>query len=586
MLELAGARRALIPYLMFAAALSLTASAARYALNAAAVEERLRFENAANTIRAEVVSRVDAYVAMLLGGAGLFAASEAVEPREFRDYVARLQLARRYPGVQGIGFSRLIRDRDRESVLASVRRELPSFHYWPEAPARERHAIVYLEPLDARNALEMGYDMSSEPVRRAAMEKARDTGEPAATGKLTLIQERLDPAGPQAGFLIYVPVYRGGRVPATIEERRERLEGFVYSPFRGDDLLSGMLAPDTPGIAFEVYDRLPGEENLLHRTGAAPGSTALSPLRPFMVEQSIDVAGRPWTLVLRGDRALTSGGRRSLATFVILSGGLLSVLLLAVTRAQIRARAIAERTAEELRRSEEVLRSANAAKDEFLATVSHELRTPLNAIVGWAFMLRRGQVPPEAQAHALDVIARNAAAQTTLIEDLLDVSRAVAGRLQLNPSDVDLVGLLKVAMDSIEPAAREQDLTLIWQVPEDPGSIHADPARLQQIVLNLLSNAVKFTQPGGTITLAAEATADRVTIRVSDNGAGIAPESLPFVFERFWQADTSTTRKYSGVGLGLTISQHLVHLQGGTIEAESAGEGQGTTITVRLPRRP
>jgi len=306
----------------------------------------------------------------------------------------------------------------------------------------------------------------------------------------------------------------------------------------------------------------------------------------LVVEQSIDVAGRPWTVVLRGERGLASSGRRTLATFVIVAGAVLSVLLFAVTRAQIQARANAERIAEELRRSEEVLRSANTAKDEFLATVSHELRTPLNAIVGWAFMLRRGQVPPESQAHALDVIARNAAAQTTLIEDLLDVSRAVAGRLHLNWTEVELHGLLRVAMDSIEPSARAQDLTLIWQVAPDLGSIHADPDRLQQIVLNLLSNAVKFTPPGGRIVLSAEATADVVTIAVSDNGAGIAPDLLPFVFERFWQADKSSTRKYSGVGLGLTISLHLVQLHKGTIEAASPGEGQGTTITVRLPRRP
>jgi signal transduction histidine kinase len=201
-------------------------------------------------------------------------------------------------------------------------------------------------------------------------------------------------------------------------------------------------------------------------------------------------------------------------------------------------------------------------------------------------MLRKGQVPADGQDHALEVIARNAAAQTTLIEDLLDVSRAVEGRLPLKKSDVDLGQLLKVALDSLEPAARAQELTMVSRVSSNLGFVFADPGRLQQVILNLLSNAVKFTPPGGRITLLADAGTDVVTIRVSDTGAGIAPEMLARVFERFWQADKSTTRRYSGVGLGLTISRHLVELHGGTIEAASEGEGQGTTITVQLPRRP
>ena len=290
--------------------------------------------------------------------------------------------------------------------------------------------------------------------------------------------------------------------------------------------------------------------------------------------------------MLRGASGFSGGGRRALTNLVVGAGIFLSLLLFVVTRSQVKARAVAERAADELRRSEEALRAANEAKDEFLATVSHELRTPLNAIVGWAHMLRKGQVPADGQDHALEVIARNAAAQTTLIEDLLDVSRAVEGRLPLKKSEVDLGQLLKVALDSLEPAARAQELTMVSRVSSNLGFVFADPGRLQQVILNLLSNAVKFTPPGGRITLLADAGTDVVTIRVSDTGAGIAPEMLARVFERFWQADKSTTRRYSGVGLGLTISRHLVELHGGTIEAASEGEGQGTTITVQLPRRP
>ena len=558
MLKRPGDRRALIPYLLFLAALLLTASGAKYAANSAALEDQLRFDTAVGEIRSQVLIRLDAYVAMLLGAAGLFAASDSVEEHEFRDYVARLELPRRYPGVQGIGFSRRLARKETEP---------------------EHHAIVYLEPMDARNALALGYDMWSEAVRRDAMEKARDSGEPAASGKVTLVQERLDPSNRQAGFLIYVPVYRGGQVPTNVEERRQRLEGFVYSPFRADNLLEGILEHSPqPGVSLEVYDGILAEDRLIHRSG-----DRVSGLEDV---QSVAVAGRDWRLVLRWDPSTASASGRGFRALVAASGVLLSVLLLIVTRAQVQARATAERTTEELRRSEEALRRANQTKDEFLATMSHELRTPLNAIMGWAFMLQQGQVAPKDQVHAYEVIARNARAQTTLIEDLLDVSRATAGRLTLNRRDVDIAALLKAAGDSLEPAARAQQLSIRCDLPSDLGTMHADPVRLQQIVLNLLSNAVKFTPAGGEITLQASGTRDSVTFVVCDTGAGIAAEALPLVFERFWQADRSTTRAHSGVGLGLTICRHLVELHGGTIDASSAGEGRGTTIRVRLPRHP
>jgi signal transduction histidine kinase len=411
------------------------------------------------------------------------------------------------------------------------------------------------------------------------MGQARDTGEPAASGRVTLVQERLDPSNPQAGFLIYVPVYHGGEVPTSIDDRRRRLLGFVYSPFRADDLLDGILEHSPqPGVSLEIYDGNIAPDRVVYRSG--------DPASGLEAAQTIGVAGRDWTLVMRGDPAAANASGRGFRALVAASGVLLSVLLLIVTRAQVRARATAERTTEELRRSEEALRRANQAKDEFLATMSHELRTPLNAIMGWAFMLQQGQVAPKDQAHAYEVIARNARAQTTLIEDLLDVSRATAGRLTLNRRELDITALLKAAGDSLEPAARAQQLSIRCDLPPDLGTMHADPVRLQQIVLNLLSNAVKFTPAGGEITLTASGTRDSVTFVVCDTGTGIAAEALPLVFERFWQADRSTTRAHSGVGLGLTICRHLVELHGGTIDASSAGEGQGTTIRVRLPRRP
>jgi signal transduction histidine kinase len=226
---------------------------------------------------------------------------------------------------------------------------------------------------------------------------------------------------------------------------------------------------------------------------------------------------------------------------------------------------------------------ANALKDEFLMTVSHELRTPLTAIHGWARMLLTGAIRDSQKQTALETIERNARAQTRLIDDLLDVSRVVGGSLHLEMREVGIADVVDHAVDSIRPAAESKTVTIETHVNNEAGNMVADPERLQQIVWNLLSNAVKFTPAGGRVQLQAARVGDEVHITVSDTGAGISAEFLPHVFERFRQQHVGTTREYGGLGLGLAIVRHLVALHGGSITAESDGEGRGATFRVRLP---
>lgn len=225
-------------------------------------------------------------------------------------------------------------------------------------------------------------------------------------------------------------------------------------------------------------------------------------------------------------------------------------------------------------------------KDEFVATLSHELRTPLNAILGWSYMIARGDVQGADLKRGLETIERNARAQVQMIEDLLDMSRIISGKLRLEIQEVDTSSISEAAIASIGPAAQAKGITLHRVDKGAQPVIRGDPHRLQQILWNLLSNAVKFTGNGGNVTIAVGCDDSSCEIRVSDDGIGIAPEFLPQVFERFRQADGSTTRSYSGLGLGLSIVKQLVELHGGTIEAASAGTGRGSTFTVRLPRIP
>jgi len=226
---------------------------------------------------------------------------------------------------------------------------------------------------------------------------------------------------------------------------------------------------------------------------------------------------------------------------------------------------------------------ANRLKDEFLATLSHELRTPLNAVIGWSRMLGSGRLDRENSKHALEVIERNAWAQKQIIEDILDVSRVITGKLQLNLNPVDLVAVVDAALDAVRPAMEAKEIQIQTLIDASQRMVSGDADRLQQVVWNILANAAKFTPNGGRVEISVSQTATHVLIQVKDNGPGIDSSFLPHMFERFRQADGSTTRMHGGLGLGLAIVRHLVELHGGTIAAENREDGQGAIFTIRLP---
>jgi PAS domain S-box-containing protein len=227
--------------------------------------------------------------------------------------------------------------------------------------------------------------------------------------------------------------------------------------------------------------------------------------------------------------------------------------------------------------------SANRAKDEFLATLSHEMRTPLNAIVGWAHLLRTGQLDAAAAQRAIEVIDRNARAQSQIISDVLDVSKIVTGKLRLNAAPVSVVPVVEGALEAVRPAADAKGVRIETAFEPREASVSGDPDRLRQVVWNLLSNAVKFTPHGGRALVQVRRTGAEVEIRVEDDGAGIDPEFLPHVFERFRQSDQSSTRRHGGLGLGLALVRHLVELHGGSVAVASDGTGRGAAFLVRLP---
>lgn len=305
---------------------------------------------------------------------------------------------------------------------------------------------------------------------------------------------------------------------------------------------------------------------------------------------------------------LTSGGgetpsnAEALATLVergnvtLIERPVRVMTLLSAVKSALRARrrqfdvrdylAAEQRAKDELRQAIQRAEEANSLKDEFLATVSHELRTPLMAVLGWAHLLRSNNLDEVGQRRALETIERNARAQQQLIEDLLDVSRIITGKLRLDVRPVVPTTFIAAAVESVRPAADAKEIQL--DILSDPNiaPLSGDAGRLQQVVWNLLSNAIKFTPRGGRVRLEVVRTSSHVEISVADSGQGIRPDFLPYVFERFRQADMKTTRAHGGLGLGLAIVRQLVELHGGTVKVMSEGEGKGATFVVKLPVLP
>lgn len=561
------------PWVVLAVFLAITLLATKYVWDSSRLADRTRFTTAVQATRDAISFRIETYVNVLRAATGLFAVNHATTRDDFRAYVQHLRIPERYPGIQGVGLSIRVGAGQLDKVVADLRaNEFPDFRVWPETPPRgEYHTVVTLEPLDERNRRAIGYDMHTSAPRREAMDRARDTGEPASTSRVVLVQETERARPP--GFLIYVPVYNVPSVPTTVAARREQLYGFVYAPFRARDLFGATVSQAArPEVRFVVFDGA----DLLYDSDAGAAK------RPrFTSDARFNVAGRVWTLRFASER--TGFGAPFFAAAATALGGLtISVLLFALLYVQLRGRAHAERIAERLRRSEADLQHANRAKDEFLATLSHELRTPMTAILGWSKLLA-DPLDEETRASAIDAIQKSSRAQAQLIDDLLDVSRITAGKLRIEPRPIELAPTVSAAVDAVTPVAESRGVALRKNLPAESFMIHGDPSRVQQIVWNLLTNAVKFTPNGGSVGVALNRADGQAILTVTDTGQGIDPEFLPHVFERFRQADSSTTRSFTGLGLGLAIVRHLVELHGGSVSADSEGIGRGATFTVRLP---
>jgi len=380
----------LLPYLILASGFCFTLLVYHYFSKLTYEQEESRFQRLVQEIQDQVRLSIETSTALLRAGTGLFAASDVVDAGEFERFVQEIELDKNYPGIQGIGFAQRFRRDEMGALVAHMERAgRVGFSVWPEAPRRDDYtAIIYLQPASPSNKLAIGFDMFTESVRRQAMETARDTGKPTASGRVKLVQEHgFEPK--QAGFLIYAPVYRKNVPLSTPPEREAALLGYVYSPFRVDDFLAPIAQQKTSEIAFQVYDGAETKpDNLL---STATSEVPNEPL--FSTNRTLDVGGRTWTLKFETKPSFVNRSSLGLSKYTIFIGVFLSLLFFALTRAEIRARSRAERATEDVKQSESTIRKTliqrERAEDELRKTSDALREADQRALLEYERMLER-----------------------------------------------------------------------------------------------------------------------------------------------------------------------------------------------------
>ncbi|MGZ8291478.1 MAG: CHASE domain-containing protein [Telluria sp.] len=540
------------------------------------------FESEARYVSGQVARRMATYEQVLRGVKGRLNGSMDIGQAEFHDYVATLQLGEQYPGIQGVAAAEVVHP-------AQVADGSGGYRIWPAGARRTYTAVTRIEPLSPMNARALGFDMFSEPVRRAAMEKARDTGHAALSGKVTLVQE-LPAKAAQAGALLYLPVYRRGMPAATLEQRRAAIIGWVYAPFRIGDFMRALENERYRGLTVSLHDGVAG--GCLYGCGPAR-ARSVSP--PLASKTAVEIAGRSWIVDVRGTDAFEDNSRIEAAQ-IIAAGGVAASLLLAslvwaLGSGRQRALALAMRMTEELRASGKALEAARRLESIGMLTggVAHDFNNVLQIISGNVQLLRMYESTPEKRARRLESIASAVERGAKLSAQLL----AFARRQELHPQAVDLRRLL-AGIDDLLQRAIGVEVALEVSSPADLWDVLADPAQLENVILNLAINARDAMNGRGRFEIALEnieldearlaalsdiRPGEYVRIAARDNGAGMPAGVRARAFDPFF----TTKPEGQGSGLGLSMAYGFVKQSGGHIEIGSE-EGKGTTISIYLPR--
>jgi len=540
-----------------------------WVLSSQAIEKRAndRFAFEVQDAQQRIQTRFNQYEQILRGGVAFFDAYSQVNREQWNKYVSSLNLQINLPGLQGFAFAERVNPADLPEHIARIRAE--GFGQYTVAPAGQRDLyfpITLIEPFDVQNQRAFGFDMFSEPVRREAMTRAMDTGRATLSGIVQLKQDKAENATP--GFLMYLPVYKPGVELRSVQDRRQAIRGFVYSPFRSIDLMGNVLGQGKTPLSFKLHDSTNlTQQSLIYSSGSddekVNARSSVADHRHTAIVP-IELPGRTWMVQFQSTPDFDEEVHNATPKLILFAGGIINLLLFLTIFSLVQQR-------KKL--------SASRAKSLFLANMSHEIRTPLNAIIGLNNLIKEQVKDPQTARYAQQ--AQDASEHLlALLNDVLSFSQIESGRAKTELIDFNLRDQIDKTVDRFKLRAEGKGLKL--EIEFDASTavwIKGDPTRYAQVLGNLLSNAIKFSQEGRVLikVKTEEFNASQVVIRteVHDQGAGFDVRELERLVTPFEQADNTTTRRFGGTGLGLAISKSLAELMGGSLYVSSE-MGQGS----------
>ncbi len=539
------------------------------------------FEYTCNELLIKIVTRLDQQAQLLHSGAALFASSDTITRTEWHRFYDRTRINRYLPGIQGFGFTVLIPKDQLKQHIQNIRYEgYSEYDIFPSGEREIYSSIVYIEPFSDRNLNAFGYDMYSEPIRRITMEASRDSNRAMLSGKVTLMQETTEDV--QAGVLMYVPVYRNNMPTISIEDRRTAIKGWIFSPYRMKDLMSGIhqnvAFPDENRISFNIYDEGgTSNDSLLYNSA---GNEVIDDIGDLKLTLPIEFNGKKWILEFISKVQEKTLLHRD-QTIVLIAGLIISVLLFFLTLLRINS-IVKTRQISKLNMQLEKL---NLDKDRFITILGHDLKSPFTSILGFLELLtediRKFSID-DIESHVN--IINDASKQTyNLLEDLLVWTKAHSGKIPFNPQILDLHDVYTNVESVLNPAADAKNITINYSGHGEV-NIFADIDMLKTILRNLVTNAIKFTKPGGSININAVKKQGSVIVSVSDNGVGIEADRLPGLFDISQIFSTMGTFNEKGSGLGLILCKEFVEKHDGKIWVESE-YGKGSNFRFTMPTR-
>ena len=551
-------------------------------------ELRSYFEYRTRDVISRLEQRIISCEQILRSVRGLYNASANINRTEFRTFINSLHLDKNYPGIQGVGFSLIIPAKQIKKHISSIRQEgFPEYKIWPEGNQDFYTSIIFIEPFRDLNLRAFGYNMFSEPVRRKAMETSRDSNEAIISGKICLVQETGIKV--QAGFLIYLPVYRNGTLYTTLSERRMNIIGWVFSPFRMGDFMERLFDERAADLEVEIYDNnnisydTKMYDSQIHTTG---------PYHSLTIMKEIYFNGHVWTALLKSTPQLESRIGFNAAGIILLVGISISFLLTLITWLLVNKRMHAKKASTELERAKtivdktnEKLSKLNAEKDKFFSIIAHDLKSPFSGFLNLTeLMADKTEIFSPAEfvenSKSLNEAARNL---YKLLDNLLEWAQIQNGSINFTPKDSDLSKMVADSIATINQIAVQKGISIVNEVPEILRA-YADEKMINTVLRNLLSNAVKFTRMGGKVIVKSEQS-DNGTIEVSvaDNGVGIPENDVRRLFKIEEKVSSKGTEGELSTGLGLLLCKEFIEMHDGKIWVESK-ENAGSIFSFTLPK--